>query len=252
MITQPVATVPYRVVIAHYAQLLRTLGLQPWSVSVARAAAPSSGAPLPTLDVADVTEVLAINVWPDHELSLSAAGGVSLYGVYAALDAAARASCVRVCVPDAVPPHTPSSGGSGSGSGSARQSPAGASTALRDGDFVPRRLVVSEVPPCLALVNPRMTVSEYAQLKSEESFLEQGMAVCDECFLVYAKVRRMLPLPRVFPRLSRALLAPRVLSLVLACSVSWPVCTSCLDVAVSDVLDAADTGELASHHRDFR
>ena len=171
------AEVAFRIIITHYNQVLRVIGLSPYNLSAASSSTTSSasappegdgdedgvGASLTPLD--DNAVVPSDSVWPNEALALSTSGGVGLFGVYTHLDPSAK--WVKA-----------TDGGQGAGATS------GSSTTK----LVPPRLVVSEIPPPIKLVLPNLTVEEYRKLKRDSAFLLRTLRTCEGCFLVYAQV----------------------------------------------------------------
>jgi hypothetical protein len=172
------AEVSFKIVITHYNQVLRVLGLLPHAPTSDSPTATSPSGALLAGGGDDSGDdgvgggggggggrggggggsgaVAPASVWPREELALSTSGGVGLFGVFAALDATAPS--VRV-------------GGDGG-----------------PGRTVPARLVVSEVPPAIRLILPNLSVEEFRKLKRDSAFLSRTLRTCEGCFLVYAQV----------------------------------------------------------------
>jgi hypothetical protein len=104
--------------------------------------------------------------WPPETVALSTAGGVGLFGVYTDLS-------------PPTPYHRPT----------ASEVAAMQRASSRKADKkVPGRLIVTEIPTVIHVLEPNLSVEDFRRLKRDAGFQNKTTRMCEGCFLVYAQV----------------------------------------------------------------
>lgn len=164
----PRFTVPYRAIIDHYTSLCSLLRLRAYDATLPQRKQLANGAndseSVHCSSQLACPPVHAANAWPDEASTWAFAADV---GLYAAFNPYWRHACAVAC------------------------GAISANDADHDADLHAYRsapALVSEIPPPLRLLHPRLTVSAYRRHKTDASFLARGAPVCEKCYLTYTRI----------------------------------------------------------------